>query len=94
MPCASLALGIAGIVTVTVMVLVGAVVTALVDRLQERSALLDGLFEQAPQAVALMNGDNRVVRVNREFTRVFGYTPQEALGRRLSELIVPDELRR
>jgi PAS domain S-box-containing protein len=86
-------LGIAGIVTVTVMVLVGAVVTALVDRLQERSALLEGLFEQAPQAVALMNVANRVVRVNRQFTRLFGYAPQETLGRRLSELIVPSELR-
>jgi PAS domain S-box-containing protein len=86
-------LGIAGIVTVSVMVLVAAIVTALVDRLQERSALLVGLFEQAPQAVALMNVDDRVVRVNREFTRLFGYTPQETLGRRLSELIVPSELR-
>jgi PAS domain S-box-containing protein len=86
-------LGIAGIVSVTVMVLVGAVVTSLVDRLQERSALLNGLFEQAPQAIALVNVDSRVVRVNHEFTRVFGYAPQETLGRRLDELIVPDELR-
>jgi PAS domain S-box-containing protein len=84
-------LGITGIVTVTLMVLVGAVITSLVDRLQERSALLDELFEQAPQAIALLDVDNRVVRVNREFTWVFGYSPQETLGRRLSELIVPGE---
>jgi PAS domain S-box-containing protein len=38
-----------------------------------------------------MNANGRVVRVNREFTRVFGYTLQEALGRRLSELIAPGE---
>ena len=69
-------LGIIGIVSVTVMVLVGAVITSLVDRLLERSALLDELFEQAPQAIALLDVDNRVVRVNREFTRVFGYTPK------------------
>ena len=85
------ALGIAGISTVTVMVLVAAVITALVDRLQERSALLDELFEQGPQAVALLNRDYRVVRVNREFTRVFGYTPREAQGDVLADLIVPDE---
>ncbi len=42
-------LGVAGITTVPWMVLVGAVATVLVDRLQERSALLDALFEQAPQ---------------------------------------------
>ena len=85
------ALGIAGIITVTVMVLVATLVTALVDRLQERTALLNELFEQGPQAVALLNRDNQVVRINREFTRVFEYTPQEALGRRLTDLIVPGE---
>ena len=63
------------------------------DRLQKESALLDQLFEQAPQAVVLTDADNRVLRVNREFTRVFGYAPQEAIGRRLDDLIVPDESR-
>jgi two-component system NarL family sensor kinase len=82
-------LGIAGIVTVTVMVLVGTLTTSLLDRLQERSVLLDELFEQAPQAIALMSADHRVIRVNREFTRLFGYTRQETVGRRLTELIVP-----
>jgi PAS domain S-box-containing protein len=51
------------------------------------------LFEQAPQALALVNVEIRVVRVNQEFARVFGYTPQETLGRPLGELIVPGELR-
>jgi PAS domain S-box-containing protein len=82
-----------GLTIVTLMVLGGALLTSLVDRLQEQRALLDELFEQAPQAVALMNAEDRVVRVNREFTRLFGYTPQETLGRHLSELIVPDESR-
>jgi PAS domain S-box-containing protein len=85
------ALAIAAIITVTVMILVATLVTALVDRLQERTALLNELFEQGPQAVALLNRDNQVVRLNREFTRVFEYTPQEALGRRLTDLIVPGE---
>jgi len=82
-------LGVAGIVTVTTMVLVAAPITVLVDRLAERSALLHELFEQGPQAVALLNRENQVVLVNREFTRIFDYTQPEALGRRLAELIVP-----
>lgn len=86
-------LGAVGIGAVAVMVLVVALVTTIVDRLHEQRALLDELFEQAPQAVALMSADNRVVRVNREFTRLFGYTPAEAGGRQIGELIVPDELR-
>jgi PAS domain S-box-containing protein len=70
------------------------VITGIVAQLRERSALLDTLFEQAPQALALVeNLDRRVVRVNREFTRIFGYTQPEALGRPLSGLIVPGEFR-
>lgn len=86
-------LGTVGITVVTVMVLWVALLTALVDRLREQRALLDELFEQAPQAVALLSVDHRVVRVHRGFTHVFGYTPPETLGRRISELIVPDEAR-
>jgi len=85
-------LGTVGIGIVTLMVLGITMLTCLVDRLQEQRALLDELFEQSPQAVALLNADNRVVRVNREFTRIFGYTPPETVGRRLSDLIVPPEL--
>jgi PAS domain S-box-containing protein len=84
------ALGILGTSIVPVMVLIVALLTTLVDRLQKQGAHLDELFEQAPEAVALMTTDDRVVRVNREFTRVFGYTPQEVLGRRLDELIAVD----
>src|SRR6202023_3184029 len=70
-----------------------ALLTSLVDPLHKQRVLLDELFEQAPQAVALMSADNRVVRVNREFSRLFGYSPQASLGRRLCGLIVPDESR-
>jgi PAS domain S-box-containing protein len=86
-------LGVVGISIVPVMVLVVALLTTLADRLRGQRALLDELFEQAPQAVALISADTRVVRVNREFTRVFGYTPQEAVGRRLGDLIIPEEAR-
>jgi PAS domain S-box-containing protein len=86
-------LGILGISVVPVMVLVVALLTSLVDRLQRQRALLDELFEQAPQAVALLNREGAVVRVNREFTRVFGYTPEEMRVPPGVEQIVPDELR-
>ena len=86
-------LGAAAIAMATLMVLAITLVTCLVDRLEKQRALLDGLFEQAPEALTLISADHCVVRVNREFTRVFGYTSQEIVGRRLIDLIVPDELR-
>src|SRR5580693_6639071 len=54
---------------------------------------LDELFELSPGAVILTDEDFHVLRVNREFTRIFGYTAEEAAGQWLPELIVPEELR-
>ncbi len=86
-------LAIAGFSAVPIMVPAAALLASLTDRLEKQRVLLDELFEQAPRAVACLDEDNRVVRANREFTRVFGYTPQEAVSRLLPELIVPDESR-
>lgn len=85
-------LGAFGIGAVALTVLAVALVTSTVDRLQKQKVLLDELFEQAPQAVILMSADYKVVRVNRDFTKLFGYGPKEAIGRPLRELIVPEEL--
>jgi PAS domain S-box-containing protein len=85
-------LGIAGILAVVTIVLSGTLITALVDRLQEKSAQLGSLFDQSPLPVVVMDEDGRVLRVNPEFTRVFGYSAQETLGQQLSHLIAPGEL--
>jgi len=54
---------------------------------------LDELFEQAPEAILLVDGKDRVLRVNREFSRIFGYEREEAVGRFSMDLIVPREHR-
>lgn len=43
--------------------------------------------------MALTTIDDRVVRINQSFTRIFGYSAQAAAGRTLAELIVPADLR-
>ncbi|HEY4040145.1 MAG TPA: PAS domain S-box protein [Burkholderiaceae bacterium] len=56
-----------------------------------QTALLDELFESAPEAVVLLDLDGRVIRTNREFASVFGFTAEESTGRLLTELIVPGD---
>src|SRR5205085_12182990 len=52
-------LGLLGNSVVPGMVLVVALLTTVVDRARKQKALLDELFDQAPQAVALMSVDER-----------------------------------
>lgn len=47
------------------------------------------LFEGAPEAIVLADARDRVLRVNAEFTRLFGYREDEARDRSLEDLIVP-----
>jgi PAS domain S-box-containing protein len=62
-------------------------------QLRVQTALLDELFESAPEAIVMLDLDQRVTRVNREFTRMFGYAAEQVRGRALDTLIVPEELR-
>jgi len=64
------------------------------EALRVQTALLDELFESAPEAIVMLSPDEGVTRVNREFTRLFGYSADEARGRPLGELIVPSDLQR
>jgi PAS domain S-box-containing protein len=67
--------------------------TAAKEDLRRRKEQLDGLFELSPDAVILTDDNFHVLRVNKEFTRIFGYTAEEVVGQWLPELIMPEELR-
>ena len=61
------------------------------EELRKQKAHFEKLFELAPEAIVLRDIENRVLRANREFTKLFGFTIEESLGRNISELIVPDD---
>jgi PAS domain S-box-containing protein len=61
--------------------------------LRMQTALLDELFESAPEAIVMLDADQRVTRVNREFSRMFGFDARQSCGRPLIELIVPHDLK-
>jgi len=63
------------------------------DELRRQNAFLDGLIEGAAEAIVILDKDENVIRINTEFTRIFEYTPKEALGKKINDLIVPPELR-
>jgi PAS domain S-box-containing protein len=89
----------AGLLCLAVVLLIALVVRQLrrrertEEQLRVQTALLDELFDSAPEAIVMLGLDERVTRVNREFTHLFGYTAEEARGRPLDELIVPTDLK-
>jgi two-component system cell cycle sensor histidine kinase/response regulator CckA len=54
-------------------------------------AYFEQLIENAPEAISIVDQELRILRVNGEFTRLFGFTSAEAAGKRLDELIVPPD---
>ncbi len=96
-------MAIALLVLITALVAAAAVCAVLFSRLQvirrsgaalERDRMyLDQLVENSPEAIVLVDTLDRVQRINREFTRLFGYSSDEALGRFINDLIAPNDLR-
>lgn len=64
----------------------------LYDALQKQNVYFASLFEGAPEAIAILDQHDRIMRINGQFTGLFGYTEEEALGKLINALIVPEEL--
>jgi PAS domain S-box-containing protein len=60
------------------------------EQLHLQKAYFQQLFESAPEAIVLLRTDERIIQVNREFTKFFGYMQEEAVDRQINDLIVPE----
>lgn len=59
------------------------------ERLRMEKAYLDRLFESAQEGIVMSDPAGKVMRVNSEFTQLFGYKREEVLRRNVDELVVP-----
>jgi len=62
------------------------------EQLYIQTAYLERLFNSAPEAIVWHDNDDRVVNVNDEFTKMFGYTREESIGRPINDLVASKEL--
>jgi len=58
---------------------------------QEQMAYMEALFENSPEAIVLLDNEERILKVNNEFSHLFGYSKKEVLGKQLNPLIIPEE---
>jgi len=59
------------------------------EEIQRERAFFDRLVESAPESIAIADTQGRILRVNAEFVRMFGYGADEAVGQCLDDLVAP-----
>lgn len=63
------------------------------EQLQIEKAYLEQLYSSAPEAIVVIDTGGSIIRVNNEFTKIFGYAAEEAMGRLVDDLLVPASLK-
>ncbi len=63
------------------------------DNPEVQKAYLEQLLECAPEALTILDGQLKITRINGEFTQMFGFQPEEAIGKTIEELIIPADRR-
>ena len=58
---------------------------------QIERASFEQIIEHAPEAISIVDEGRRILRINGEFTRLFGFTAAESTGKTLDALIVPPD---
>ncbi|MCK9203187.1 MAG: PAS domain S-box protein [Bacteroidales bacterium] len=61
------------------------------DSFQKEKAYLDQLFEGSSEAIIMIDLMGNVTKINSEFSRLFGYTPQEIIGKSIDQNITSPE---
>jgi len=59
------------------------------EEMQFRKAYFEGLVDNIPDGIAIFDDDGTITEVNSQFIRMFGYSEEETLGKKISELVGP-----
>jgi PAS domain S-box-containing protein len=60
------------------------------EALNLQTAYFQQLFDASPDAIVLMDTNDRAIQTNKGFEKLFGYSSDEVQGRYLTDLIVPE----
>jgi len=57
------------------------------EKLERETIYLNQLIQSAPEAITQTYKDGTIIRINEEFTRLFGYTEKEIIGQHIDEVL-------
>ncbi|MDP4221955.1 MAG: PAS domain S-box protein [Bacteroidota bacterium] len=63
------------------------------EQINREKAFLEHLIDSIPEAIAIISKEGKVTIINKEFTNLFGFTFEEAVGKNIDQLIVPDDMK-
>ncbi len=63
------------------------------NHLIREKAFLEHLYNSTPAAIAIIEPEGNISMINREFTNLFGFTPDEVINKNINDLIIPDNLK-
>ena len=63
------------------------------EQLIREKAFLERLIDSTPEAIVITDIPGKITLINKEFTNLFGYTNEEAVGKYIDDLVVPDDLK-
>lgn len=52
-------------------------------------SFFESLFENSPEAIIICDKEERIIRANRMFCQLFGYSKEEVMGRNGNEIVAP-----
>ncbi|PKQ68154.1 hypothetical protein BZG01_05250 [Labilibaculum manganireducens] len=60
------------------------------NQLRVQKTFFENLFENSPEAIAILDNEDKVIQANQEFLRLFEYTLEEIISQKINDLIVPE----
>jgi len=64
----------------------------LIEEVKEKALFFESLFDNSSEAVALLDASGHVIKVNKEFEKMFGYTINEMGGQLLDPFVAQGDL--
>jgi len=62
------------------------------EKLKEQKAYFEQLFNNSTEAIVLLDNKHRVIKVNKKFESLFGFTQSELINKNIDDYILPEEL--
>lgn len=62
------------------------------EQILREKAFLMHIIDFTPEAIAITDSSRKITMINKEFSSLFGYKSEEVVGRKIDDIIVPDDL--